>query len=43
MRRHQASRAVVLVEALIIIAALLALMAVLAANQRVGIQETQNR
>lgn len=41
--RRKINRGVVLVEALIIIAGLLALMAVLAANQRVAIQETQTR
>ncbi|MBC7807664.1 MAG: general secretion pathway protein GspK, partial [Akkermansiaceae bacterium] len=43
MKRRRLDRGVVLVEALIIIAGLLALMAVLASNQRVGIQEAQNR
>lgn len=43
MKRRIVNRGVVLVEALIIIAGLLALMAVLASNQRVAVQEAQNR
>ncbi|MBC8138946.1 MAG: general secretion pathway protein GspK, partial [Fibrella sp.] len=43
MKRRKRNRGVVLVEALIIIAGLVALMAVLASNQRVAVQETQNR